>query len=111
MTEYSRATGRGHQESAGERDMEVEKQPSPWPCVVMLVGLLLCCLAAPRYWQHDGSPTSSADVEFASAHVANGLGIHRPNCDACGSTLPGSRFDFGDMRSLACSATCPIAIC
>ncbi len=31
--------------------MQVEKQPSPWPSVVMLVGLVLFCLTLPRYWQ------------------------------------------------------------
>ena len=25
--------------------MQVDQKPSPWPCVVMLVGLLVCCLA------------------------------------------------------------------
>jgi hypothetical protein len=36
--------------------MEVEAKPSPWPCVVMLVGLLLCCLAMPRFWRSAGTP-------------------------------------------------------
>jgi hypothetical protein len=44
--------------------MEVAKQPSPWPCVVMLAALLACCLAAPRYWQR-GTTSDSAD-EFAN---------------------------------------------
>src|SRR5690349_12320658 len=52
MSEYSRAPGRGHRLSARERAMQVERQPSPWPCVAMLAGLLLLCLMAPRYWQN-----------------------------------------------------------
>src|SRR3954463_3082818 len=52
MSEYSRAPGRGHRISAGERAMQVDRQPSPWPCVAMLAGLLLLCLMAPRYWQN-----------------------------------------------------------
>ena len=32
--------------------MQVDRQPSPWPCVAMLAGLLLLCLMAPRYWQN-----------------------------------------------------------
>jgi hypothetical protein len=38
--------------------MRVDRQPSPWPSVVILAGLLFLCLMAPRYWrsgvvQHD----------------------------------------------------------
>src|SRR3954447_24902608 len=51
MSEYSRAPGRGHRTTARERVMQVDRQPSPWPCVAMLAGLLLLCLMAPRYWQ------------------------------------------------------------
>jgi hypothetical protein len=41
--------------------MQVDRQPSPWPCVVMLVILSVLCLMVPRYWQHeaDHSKTSS----------------------------------------------------
>lgn len=31
--------------------MQVERKPSRWPYVGMLVGLLLACLVAPSYWQ------------------------------------------------------------
>ena len=50
--------------------MQCDKQPSPWPCVAMIVGLLLFCLAAPQYWQHDASP-SVADADIAGTHGAN----------------------------------------
>ncbi len=41
--------------------MQVNKQPSPWPCVVMLVGLLLFCLVVPSYWeQEQPSPAGAA---------------------------------------------------
>jgi hypothetical protein len=42
--------------------MQVDKQPSPWPCVVMLAGLFLFCLAAPYYWQQDQPPTVATAV-------------------------------------------------
>jgi hypothetical protein len=37
--------------------MEVDREPSPWPCLAMLIGLLLMCLLAPSYWR-------SKDSEF-----------------------------------------------
>ncbi len=46
--------------------MEIEQQPSPWPCVVMLAGLLLCCLAAPCYWQR-GQAKMAPSNEAADA--------------------------------------------
>ena len=33
--------------------MQVDRQPSPWPCVVMLVILSVLCLMVPRYWRHE----------------------------------------------------------
>ena len=69
MSEYSRAPGRGHRATARERAMQVDRQPSPWPCVAMLAGLLLLCLMAPRYWQNtvgveDPAIGVAADVAF-----------------------------------------------
>ena len=52
MSEYSRAPGRGHRTTVGDRAMQVDRQPSPWPCVAMLAALLLLCLMAPRYWRN-----------------------------------------------------------
>ena len=78
--------------------MQVDRQPSPWPAVAMLVGLLLFCLAAPYYWQHEGSP-SAADSEFANQHGANSFalwGSHSP--PPAGFALPGSRFEFGNVK-------------
>lgn len=46
--------------------MEIEKQPSPWPAVLMLVGLLACCLAAPCYWQHEQSKPQPPQVTVAT---------------------------------------------
>ena len=46
--------------------MQVDQKPSPWPCVVMLVGLLACCLSVPIYWRPsripdpDGPPVADA---------------------------------------------------
>jgi hypothetical protein len=70
MTEYSRAKGRGHEDSARGRNMQCDKQPSPWPCVIMLVGLLVFCLAAPQYWQHDHSTGVAADNDTPNANWA-----------------------------------------
>ncbi len=53
--------------------MQVSKQPSPWPCVVMLVGLLLFCLVAPSYWEQD-SP-SSAIRSTQSGHQQTKQGV------------------------------------
>ena len=51
--------------------MQVDRQPSPWPCVAMLAGLLLFCLMAPRYW-HNSAPPEVATIggvaDSASAH-------------------------------------------
>lgn len=66
MTEYNRACRSGHPTAAKGRFMEIEQQPSPWPCVVMLAGLLLCCLAAPCYWQHRQSNLATADDTSAA---------------------------------------------
>src|SRR2546423_15602789 len=63
MSEYSRAPGPGHRATARKRAMQVDRQPSPWPCVAMLAGLLLFCLMAPRYWRN----TSSAEVATIGA--------------------------------------------
>lgn len=38
--------------------MQVNRQPSPWPCVVMLVGLVIFCLTVPKYWR---KPTETAN--------------------------------------------------
>jgi hypothetical protein len=49
--------------------MQVDRQPSPWPCVVMLAGLLLLCLMAPRNWQNtvgveDPAIGAASDIAF-----------------------------------------------
>ena len=65
MSEYSGAPGRGQRNSVGKRAMQVDRQPSPWPCVAMLAGLLLFCLMAPRYWR-DSDPQEDATIGLAS---------------------------------------------
>jgi hypothetical protein len=40
--------------------MEIKKRPSPWPWVTLIVLLLVCCLAAPRFWQP--APTTDLDL-------------------------------------------------
>lgn len=65
MSEYNREHRLGHPTTAKDRVMEIQRQPSPWPCVVMLVGLFLCCLAAPCYWQHEPAESSAGDPSQA----------------------------------------------
>lgn len=50
--------------------MQVERQPSAWPCVAMLAVLLLLCLLAPRYWQNE--VTSDDPTIGQAADVAPG---------------------------------------
>lgn len=75
--------------------MEVKKQPSPWPCVVMLVALLACCLAAPHYWQRDTTSKSAEDAEFSPEYagdcIANPMLTTR-------LALPNAPFDLGNVR-------------
>lgn len=40
--------------------MQVDRKPSPWPCVAMLIALLLVCLTVPLYWQSDKTPRDVA---------------------------------------------------
>jgi hypothetical protein len=61
--------------------MQVDQKPSPWPCVVMLVGLLLCCLTLPLYWRPSSAPdrSLSADpVTSNSRKIATGSAADRP---------------------------------
>ncbi len=58
--------------------MQVDQKPSVWPCVAMLVTLLLFCVTVPHYWRHDSAalspkpivdarklaPPSRADLDF-----------------------------------------------
>jgi hypothetical protein len=62
--------------------MQVERQPSPWPSVVMLVGLLLFCLTVPRYWRLPTPSGAAAPTAPTPAVSANG-------------TLPYLPVDFG----------------
>ncbi len=81
--------------------MQVEQQPSPWPCVIMLAGLLLFCLAAPYYWQHEQPSKSAADAEFFRLH-AHGSGRFAVGTarspESTTLVLPNSQFDFGNVR-------------
>src|SRR3954463_5345276 len=75
MSEYSRAPSRGHRAIARERAMQVDRQPSPWPCVAMLAGLLFLCLMAPRYWQNMGAvsdPTIGIDGQATTERLDEG---------------------------------------
>ncbi|HEX4413871.1 MAG TPA: hypothetical protein VH107_09615, partial [Lacipirellulaceae bacterium] len=73
--------------------MQVDKQPSPWPCVVMLAGLFLFCLAAPYYWQDD---QSASTVTTASATPHRCL----PSPEL---TWPSSHNDFAQVETSAVS--------
>lgn len=89
MSEYSGAPGRQVRNSIGRRAMEVDRQPSVWPCIAMLAGLLVLCLAAPQYWQNKSvledatigpmaernSPDSKADASMAATPRATATGL------------------------------------
>jgi len=103
MPEYNRANRLGQHESVGQRPMQVDKQqPSPWPCVLMLAGLLAFCLAAPYYWQHDRPTVPTTDAEVFRLQA---LGSGRFAIDGARSPvsstliLPNSHFDFGNVRA------------
>jgi hypothetical protein len=91
MSEYSRAPGRGHRTTARERVMQVDRQPSPWPCVAMLAGLLLLCLMAPRYWQ------KTAQSEDPAIGVDDGVAVD----DLDGAPYPAANRDFSARPSFA----------
>src|SRR6188472_2258633 len=99
MSEYSRAPGRGHRATARERAMQVDRQPSPWPCVAMLAGLLLLCLMAPRYWQNtivmeDPAIGFENDVAFDTLD----RGQYQPAGDFSGAKSNiGVQFDFSGI--------------
>ena len=46
--------------------MHVDQKPSPWPCVAMLVGLLLLCVSAPLYWRSDEPSTEMNTDSFVN---------------------------------------------
>ena len=72
--------------------MEVKNQPSPWPCVLMLLALLLCCLAVPRYWQQDKTSSTAEKTDFFHD------GFRGPNANVLTTrqiALPKLQFDLG----------------
>jgi hypothetical protein len=100
MSEYSRAPGRGHRTTARERVMQVDRQPSPWPCVAMLAGLLLLCLMAPRYWQktlqsEDPAIGVDASVAFDELGCAQ---YQATNCDRSAQPSFAGPFDFSGIQ-------------
>ncbi|MCI0332178.1 MAG: hypothetical protein L0228_03000 [Planctomycetes bacterium] len=74
--------------------MQVDRQPSPWPCVVMLVGLLIFCLTVPKYWR---KPTKA--VESPVAVETTRVQAHQRSPKSALSLVPyavsgGPSFDF-----------------
>ncbi len=51
--------------------MQIDRQPSPWPCLAILAGLLLFCLMAPRYWRH-AVTAEDATIGVSAESVENG---------------------------------------
>jgi hypothetical protein len=80
--------------------MQVDRQPSPWPCVAMLAGLLLLCLMAPRYWQNavvSEDPAIGGETEVAAADSDHGQ--YRPTHDnSSHPTLAGGLFDLSGIN-------------
>ena len=101
MSEYSRAPGRGHRATARERAMQVDRQPSPWPCVAMLAGLLLLCLMAPRYWQNTvelEDPAIGVDSDIAFDDLDGGQ-YRATNGDiSANPNFAGGLFDFSGIN-------------
>ena len=77
--------------------MQVDRQPSPWPCVAMLAGLLLLCLMAPRYWQNTvvlEDPAIGAQAEVASADLDHGQYRATNDNNSANQNLAGGLFDL-----------------
>ncbi|MFO0790744.1 MAG: hypothetical protein U0805_14910 [Pirellulales bacterium] len=76
--------------------MQVEREPSPWPCVLMLAGLLLFCLAAPYYWSCEHAKQQTAEM------FHNDGGLFVSGSDGVKAVapfaLPSSRYDFGNIH-------------
>jgi hypothetical protein len=80
--------------------MQVDQKPSPWPCVVMLVGLLVCCLTVPRYWRRP----KSLELPPVSASSTADKTAADPAADAPGQAnrksqiaRPTLRFGFDEL--------------
>lgn len=79
--------------------MKVDKQPSPWPCVAMLVGLLLFCLAAPRFWQSDVTVTDGARIGLSQGLVGGADRLESSSAPVrFGVSLPEWPFNFGNAN-------------
>src|SRR3977135_3436956 len=96
-SEYSRAPGRGHRIPAGERAMQVDRQPSPWPCVAMLAALLLLCLMAPRYVRNTAAledPTIGVEADATAVYDLE-RGQYRASVDdiSANPSFAGGLFD------------------
>jgi hypothetical protein len=79
--------------------MRVEKQSNPWPWVLLVSGLLFCCLLVPRFWRSqaiqgerelDFAPEATAEFPVAGSDI--------------GFAPPTNQFAGGDLLNLgACS--------
>jgi hypothetical protein len=54
--------------------MQVDRQPSPWPCVVMLVILSVLCLMVPRYWRHEAELSRAPSARPLLPHQVPRIG-------------------------------------
>ena len=91
--------------------MQVDPKPSPWPCVVMLVGLLLFCLTVPQYWEDTPDDALGLD-EFDRPAV----GVAEPLPEWANQPLPSSLaalgqgtlgFSIGTTPSAGLLTLCP----
>ena len=81
--------------------MQVDRQPSPWPCVAMLAALLLLCLTAPRYWQNPVAledPTIGAESDIGSGILYSGPDRAVPDDISVNANFAGEPFDFSGIR-------------
>ncbi len=106
MSEYNRAPDRRHRASARERIMQVDRQPSPWPCVAMLAGLLFLCLMAPRYWQHTTvveDPAIGVERDGSVSDLALGRYHQTQQPNVASEEHAGGLFDVSGIRIVGLS--------
>lgn len=63
--------------------MQVDRQPNPWPTLVMLIGLALSCLMVPRYWRNATNlaeePPQPAPFSHANRRAAESALVFPPS--------------------------------
>lgn len=106
--------------------MQVDQKPSPWPCVVMLLGLLLLCPVLPRLWkstarEHEGARSSAAtdDVnkvcekrqtaidELAAQVLGTIAKVAKESGASCDKSCPKNPIEFSFLSEMPPSGCLP----